>query len=293
MGTMLQKYLQDLKPPRDYFQGLSASELVLPENVILFLRRDRGDLQKRTFASRPHRRFVLIFNLETAGLVNLDGRLIPFRPGQVLLVFPFQFHTYLDLESDRLQWLFVTFETREVEALLAMKDRVWPMVEGTEKTLERMLALYQTKEEPRSVNLLVLGLADWLQRTLKTVPGEGPGVPVRRAPESRASDLLLAINRILENRKGLYPLIKELSKELGLSDSRLRTIFRESFGFGLGEYLRNHQLHKALALMREPNLSLSEVANQSGYSCLATFSRAFRAKMGMSPASYRKGVLGE
>lgn len=293
MNPRLQKHLRELGAPTDYFQGLSAAELVLPENIIFFLRRDRDYLQKRTFASRPHRRFVLIFNLETAGLVNLDGQLFPFRPSQVLLVFPYQFHTYLDLEKESLQWLFVTFETREMEALLPMKDRVWPVVEGTEKALGRMLEFYRNREDPRAVNLLVLSLAGWLQRTLGEVSVEATGGPIRRAPESRASDLLLAINGILENREGLYPLIGELSEALGLSDGRLRTLFRESFGFSLGEYLRNHQLHRALALMREPGLSLSEVADQSGYSCLATFSRTFRARMGTSPGNYRRGVLGE
>ena len=86
------------RPPHNYFHGILADNLCWPDNVILFLRRDREALNPRNFESRPHHRHVLVINLAATGSVSVDGAAFHLHPGEAFLIAPFQVHIYMEIE---------------------------------------------------------------------------------------------------------------------------------------------------------------------------------------------------
>ncbi|MDY4307119.1 AraC family transcriptional regulator [Enterococcus mundtii] len=44
-------------------------------------------------------------------------------------------------------------------------------------------------------------------------------------------------------------------------------------------------------MLKESNLSLSDIGQQTGFTELGYFSRVFKEETGLTPSQYRKGIL--
>ena len=89
-----------------------------------------------------------------------------------------------------------------------------------------------------------------------------------------------------ENLEG--PLdIKELMRELPMSYSKFRKLFKEATGEAPNQYHLNLRLDKARELLSTTNLNVSEVAYSLGFDSVFYFSKLFKSKNGLSPKSYR------
>ncbi len=74
-----------------------------------------------------------------------------------------------------------------------------------------------------------------------------------------------------------------------ISPTKLYHLSREAFGMGISQYVRAERIHRAKRLLREGDLSVSEVARAVGIPDDNYFIRLFRATEGMTPLRYRKG----
>src|SRR5437868_4835137 len=119
----LEKLIALLPSPLRPLHGRRAAPVALPDNIICFRRRSATDLNRPQRGRALHHRFVLILALETAVTVCVDHRAIRLDAGEGLLVFPFQFHDYIDPQREELSWLFVTFELLDDEPLETLRHR--------------------------------------------------------------------------------------------------------------------------------------------------------------------------
>lgn len=82
--------------------------------------------------------------------------------------------------------------------------------------------------------------------------------------------------------------IEGLIESLGISSGYGLEVFRNVYGVSPRKYLSELKLHEAKVLIQQANLSLSNIAEQLGYSHLSHFSRQFKRWTGVSPLEYRK-----
>lgn len=87
------------------------------------------------------------------------------------------------------------------------------------------------------------------------------------------------------------PSVGDLARELGLSADHYTRIFRAVTGRSPRALIQMARLDRARQLMRESPLSLSEIAEQTGYSDVFQFSRLFKRQMGMAPSVWRREGL--
>lgn len=80
-----------------------------------------------------------------------------------------------------------------------------------------------------------------------------------------------------------------LARQLGLSYSRFRALFKEHTGTAPHQYQLDIRMNKARELLRRSNLSVTEVAERVGFSSVYYFSRLFKKREGCSPKGYRGG----
>ena len=92
----LTRLCEQLPVPDDYFVGLESGGLVIPRNILAFMRKTPEDLHQPAMENKSHHRYVLAVPLEGEGKVSLDDAVYPLAPGGGLLFFPYQFHYYLD-----------------------------------------------------------------------------------------------------------------------------------------------------------------------------------------------------
>jgi AraC-like DNA-binding protein len=72
-----------------------------------------------------------------------------------------------------------------------------------------------------------------------------------------------------------------------MSEGHFSRTFRTTFGETPHRYLQRRRIERAMALLRDPASTVTEVAPRVGFESLGAFSRAFRAIVGVSPSQYR------
>lgn len=292
--NLTESTLTALKEPDDYFKGRGQTLFSTPVSILMFVRKTCAKLQQKALQNRSHHRFVLLFNLQTEGQVHLDHLTLPFHPGEALLVFPYQFHHFTHLQSEQLQWIICTFEIREPRFLEPLRNQPMILDRDADAALTSMLESWETmarhtgqdvsREDFLQVDLLRLLLA--LRRGLRQTTPAGTSL------SESGDNLVCAVNRLLSERRGdLHP--GDIAQEAGLSESRLRALFRETAGVSLGSYLRNYRINRAMELLRAGRLPVADIATVAGFQSPQAFSRAFRDRTGQSPRMYRNGRPGQ
>jgi transcriptional regulator GlxA family with amidase domain len=81
--------------------------------------------------------------------------------------------------------------------------------------------------------------------------------------------------------------VRRLARVSGLSEAHFARSFKEAFGLPPHRYLLTRRLERAMALLRDTDLSITEIAFQTGWNSLGTFGRTFRDVTGESPGELR------
>lgn len=71
------------------------------------------------------------------------------------------------------------------------------------------------------------------------------------------------------------------------SEAHFARSFKQAFGVPPHRYLLTRRIERAVALLRDTDLSITEIAFQTGWSSLGTFGRTFRDVTGASPGTIR------
>jgi AraC-like DNA-binding protein len=274
--------------PKNYFHGRTRAETCVPNNILIFRRTTRADLQRATFELRPHHRFVVIFNLATAGVVRIDGVPIALQPEQGLMILPFQFHTFPETDQDDILWLILTFECDQPAALEEFRGKIFPTDRTTRNRLTVLLGQYRAANDETTNQVLALETACLLAGLRPLV--RKAMIP-RTTTDQRARQLLDDIDAHLRSSPSVAVSIEGLAERLHVSESRLRARFRAAFGTTLGVYLRNYRLHLVIELMQDTRRNLTEIASELGFADSATFTRFFRTQVGATPSVFRRRMV--
>jgi AraC-like DNA-binding protein len=106
---------------------------------------------------------------------------------------------------------------------------------------------------------------------------------------ARQSPVERAINAMLDNP--LHPWsLGEVAERFACSREHLTRAFTRRLGCPPGAWLAQARLQRALQLINDTALTLTEVARQSGYSSIHTLSRQVRVATGRSPRTLRRGA---
>ncbi len=112
-----------------------------------------------------------------------------------------------------------------------------------------------------------------------------PFIQHKEAPTDKLVDRALGI---LE-RNFAKPITDEfVAKELGLSTSHFRFLFKQATGQPFHKYLIAIRLERAYQLLLEGDLRVSQISKAVGFTGINHFSRAFASRFKVSPASVRK-----
>ena len=82
--------------------------------------------------------------------------------------------------------------------------------------------------------------------------------------------------------------LTEVAAHFAVSPSHLSRIFHQETGFGVREYLIHYRIRMACDLLLNSGLSVTQIADQCGFSDSNYFGDAFKKATGLSPREYRK-----
>jgi transcriptional regulator GlxA family with amidase domain len=111
-----------------------------------------------------------------------------------------------------------------------------------------------------------------------------------RASAAQVADLLVArACALMSERLSEHLALDDLAQGLAVSHATLNRAFKNALGRTVFEELRHMRLERADTLVRQSDLSLSQVAYDCGFSSPAHMSTAFRKRFGATPKERRNG----
>lgn len=84
--------------------------------------------------------------------------------------------------------------------------------------------------------------------------------------------------------------LEDIGNALGYSVSQMKKLFRQENGRGVIDYFITLKMDEAKRLIREGELTLSEIAARLGYENPGYFSRLFRQREAMTPSEYGRSA---
>ena len=105
-----------------------------------------------------------------------------------------------------------------------------------------------------------------------------------------APQLALAAKELLDHQRQARGSIQTLLATLGCTYPHVCRLFHKSFGLTPLEYLNAQRLERAKSLLRNPRLTVAEVAYQSGFNDPGYFTKKFRQQTGITPMHYRRAL---
>ena len=82
--------------------------------------------------------------------------------------------------------------------------------------------------------------------------------------------------------------VRRLARVSGVSAAHFARSFKEAFGVPPHRYLLTRRVERAKTLLRDTDMSVTDIAFQTGWESLGTFTRTFRDVTGESPGALRE-----
>lgn len=82
--------------------------------------------------------------------------------------------------------------------------------------------------------------------------------------------------------------IKDLASQIGMSESKFKRLFKQIFGDSFFSYYQKFRMKEAARLLKENEMSVSQVGFSLGFSNLSHFAKVFEEHIGMKPKSFQK-----
>ena len=83
-----------------------------------------------------------------------------------------------------------------------------------------------------------------------------------------------------------------MAEMAGISKDYFSRIFKNLTGMNYSKWLNTVRIEKAIELLSQKNMTLTEVAMMSGFQSIPSFNRVFREDKGMAPGEYRNLFIG-
>lgn len=221
----------------------------------------------------------------TGGLqVTIDGKNYNLREGDISMVMPYHRHSYY------------TRQMSDVIAFATLSDG--PLMQNPYFSGKYELAtpVFRNGKYSRSVNILLNLLLDDQTRAsnatthvglLQAVMGylfdANPPQPVAPGQLSVENQILLYLH------DNMYKPItlSQAAEDLHMSQFKLSRICNQEIGIGFNAYLKCMRVAAAKRRLAFTDMSMAEIAEDTGFESLRTFNRAFSEETSTTPRAYR------
>ncbi|OGV49429.1 MAG: hypothetical protein A2X49_13215 [Lentisphaerae bacterium GWF2_52_8] len=254
----------------------------LPELPLPLYVRSTGRFQLDPHWSGPggdNSPFVQIFwGISGSGTIRINAQKMTLSTNDVAIMFPGESHHYFaGNEAWDLRWF--TFDGPGAAAF--MRSYSYPrLIQGAGPCPHRLF------EELESA---LLEMSPFRQRRLVSLATEI--IALAGGSDDDNSKHARLVRRFIELAQANYSNssvnVNTLSGILGVHRSTLARIFKEHMLINPGDYLVRLRVQHALALLRESDKSIAEIADLSGIADPSYFCRTVRQATGMSPRNYR------
>lgn len=206
--------------------------------------------------------------------------------GQILLLFPSQWHTYAPLEQTGWNEFYIGFEGQFADNL----------VKNNFISKEKQILDIGINEEIVTLFGRALEVAD-ADKTAAQQYLSGIVLHILGAVLSISQNKQYEAGNVVQKiecakifmQENVYKDIdlEKLAKKLNISYSWFRKVFKEYTGYAPAKYFQELKLRKAKQLLIESTLSIKEISYELNYTTTEHFFALFKKRTGLTPTEYR------
>lgn len=243
-----------------------------------------------------HKNYELLLPTTGASRIMIDGKEYRIAPGEAVLIHPFQIHS-LCIEAKARLWCSV-FSAQLVGGLNAVlegnkpRSPVFrPSQSAADFFLQKMCDHFNNHREWRELTqvqqmaakaaLYAIG-CEYISQT-ELIPDRKDG-----KAENLAADVARYVSQNYKNDVSL----KNVAKELGYSYQYLSKMFHSLFGIHFKTLLNQYRAERALRMLQETSLPITQVAFESGFQSLRSFNHVCVGIFGQTPTELRRRARG-
>ncbi|MDL2301658.1 AraC family transcriptional regulator [Lachnospiraceae bacterium OttesenSCG-928-D06] len=174
--------------------------------------------------------------------------------------------------------------------VLMNKDNYGEIYDAQAKAMIDMCNAYFADDSLRELTVYSL-LLNFFVTFGKYRINQEESTPYTTASAGKQKDLLERLNKVFDHLDEHY--MEEITLEMaagiaGFSKFHFSRMFKQSSGYSFYDYLCYRRIKSAEFLLLKPELSITEIALQSGFTSLSTFNRTFKRFKNCTPSEYRK-----
>lgn len=212
-----------------------------------------------------------------SGVIHIDyaSEHYTAHPGEIFLLPAYSTHHYYAHHAGRVLW--AEFYGVNSQAVFETVIRQNGLVVGTQVSAslrQNLQTLLDVRQDPYGSSLTVFQLLMNLMEGTQLLPA-GKTVLQQSIPYIQTH---LAEKLDIEHLAGLC----------GYSSSYFSRLFHRTYGVTVSQYILRQRLESAKRLLEQPDLSISQIAESSGFSDSSHFIKSFRDTYGETPGVFRR-----
>ena len=221
----------------------------------------------------------------------LNNRLYRLKGGDLFITFPDELHSTADFPQERTKLYWFQLDITEnnllglqpevakllIERLYKIEDRHFVGDTRFAKLIEEIFSIYYSCDDLKFIKInhnlisLLLLTIECSERPQKT---------------ELSNDIKSILDYIDQNFTNIIS-IEDLSKISSLSDSRIKSKFKEQIGIPPGEYIIIKRLEYAKQLILTENCNFDEIAQRCGFADRYYFTKVFKKYFNQTPSKWR------
>lgn len=260
--------------------------------------------ERNSFLWHWHPEIEMTFIQEGEILYQVNDRTYHLRKGEGLIGNSNTLHTGSMYQDQDCVYISTTFHPRLIygyENSLINEKYVRPILENPDlssihlspespwqakilQKLQDLYALSETSVPDREFHMQLLLMQLWLILCEHIRPSAvSPDTSVSKSTERIRRLLSFIHDHYMEKLT-----LDDISAEINLCKSECCRFFKKYMRKSLFDYLLYYRIEKSLPLLAQTDLTVTEIAEQTGFSTPSYFTRVFKEQLGCSPSEYRK-----
>lgn len=233
--------------------------------------------------------YLIHYVLEGSGVFYIDGIKYTLTKGQGFLIPPNVITYYQADENTPWTYVWVGFHGLKAKTYLhrANMTRKNPTFNYQGDTLENYI--FQMMDVDTFSPYRDLQLQGYLFLFISELVKNSPSDSFSK--HSTTDIYIKEAMTFIENNYSRPIKISDIARNLSIDRSYFSNVFKKALQKTPQEFLLEYRMDKACELMRNPNLSISNIAFSVGYTDAFNFSKMFKKIKGASPSEYRKQLM--
>lgn len=235
-------------------------------------------IQEFSHFAHLHRSYELLRLKSGKLMATVDGREFLMQPGDLILILPYEIHSYTNLGGAECQVNVFSpdyiQEFYKMTAKKALNHPVFRLEDQVFSSMEKHLFIDSSK--PLYCKACLYYIAARLL--------EESGLSPRTAP---SSDLLHQILIYIQDHYLEALTLQDLAVHLGYSRLYISRFINSHLSLSFTDLVNQHRINYGAHLLRTTDMPISDIAFACGYNSLRSFNRCFKDILHVTPREYR------